>query len=86
NLAFIGGPAQYHSPSSTPEALDQGSVQHIGAQALETADALLRAPTLPQATRNSVYSDVFGLGVLRHGPQTGWGLLGLAFALTAFAA
>ncbi|MBB1180021.1 peptidase M20 [Pseudomonas sp. FW305-3-2-15-E-TSA4] len=86
NLAFIGRPAQYHSPSSTPEALDQGSVQHIGAQALETADALLRAPTLPQATRNSVYSDVFGLGVLRHGPQTGWGLLGLAFALTAFAA
>lgn len=86
NLAFLGRPAQYHSPGSTPEALDQGSVQHIGAQALETADALLRAPTLPQATRNSVYSDVFGLGVLRHGPQTGWGLLGLAFALTAFAA
>jgi hypothetical protein len=86
NLAFIGRPAQYHSPSSTPEALDQGSVQHIGAQALETADALLRAPTLPQATRNSVYSDVFGLGVLRHGPQTGWGLLALALGLTAFAA
>jgi Peptidase family M28 len=86
NLAFIGRPAQYHSPSSTPEALDQGSVQHIGAQALETADALLRAPTLPQATRNSVYSDVFGLGLLRHGPETGWGLLGLALGLTAFAA
>ncbi|WP_281684103.1 efflux RND transporter permease subunit, partial [Thalassobaculum salexigens] len=86
NLAFIGRPAQYHSSSSTPEALDQGSVQHIGAQALETADALLRAPTLPQATRNLVYSDVFGLAVLRHGPETGWGLLGLALGLTAFAA
>ncbi|NBB64680.1 M20/M25/M40 family metallo-hydrolase [Pseudomonas sp. ODNR1LW] len=86
NLAFLGRPAQYHSPGSTPEALDQGSVQHIGAQALEAADALLRAPSLPQATQNAVYSDVFGLGVLRHGPQTGWGLLGLAFALTAFAA
>src|SRR5690606_41744050 len=43
NLAFIGRPALYHSPEATPEALDQGSVQHIGSQALETADALLRA-------------------------------------------
>ncbi len=86
NLAFIGRPAQYHSPGSTPDALDQGSVQHIGAQALETADALLRAPTLPQATRNLVYSDVFGLGLLRHGAETGWGLLALALGLTAFAA
>jgi hypothetical protein len=86
NLAFIGRPAQYHSPSSTPDALDQGSVQHIGAQALETADALLRAPVLPQATRNAVYADVFGLAVLRHGPEAGWGLLGLGFVLTGFAA
>ncbi|OGN49759.1 MAG: peptidase M20 [Caulobacterales bacterium RIFOXYB1_FULL_67_16] len=86
NLAFLGRPAQYHSPGSTPDALDQGSVQHIGAQALETADALLRAPRLPQATQNAVYSDVFGLAVLRHSPQAGWGLLGLAVGLTAFAA
>ncbi|MFN7128958.1 MAG: M20/M25/M40 family metallo-hydrolase [Brevundimonas sp.] len=86
NLAFIGRPAQYHSPSSTPDALDQGSVQHIGAQALETADTLLRARVLPQATRNAVYADVFGLGVLRHGPDAGWGLLGLALLLTGFAA
>ncbi|MDP8915790.1 MAG: M28 family peptidase, partial [Pseudomonadota bacterium] len=28
NWAFIGRPAQYHQPSSTPENLDQGSVQH----------------------------------------------------------
>ncbi|EHN76781.1 Peptidase family M20/M25/M40, partial [Streptomyces coelicoflavus ZG0656] len=49
-------------------------------------DALLRAPTLPQATRNLVYSDVFGLGLLRHGAETGWGLLALALGLTAFAA
>jgi hypothetical protein len=41
---------------------------------------------LPKATQNAVYADVFGLGVLRHGPGTGWRLLGLAFLLTGFAA
>mgnify|MGYP000321252904 CR=1 FL=1 len=78
NLAFIGRPEQYHAPASTPEALDQGSVQHIGSQALETADALLRAPALPAATANLVYSDLFGRVVIGHPPVIGWGLLGLA--------
>ncbi|WP_395944936.1 M20/M25/M40 family metallo-hydrolase [Brevundimonas sp.] len=86
NLAFLGRPSQYHSPSSTPDALDQGSLQHIGSQALEAADAFLRAPVLPRATANAVYADVFGLGVVRHGPGTGWILLGAAGLLTAFAA
>ncbi|TFW14647.1 M20/M25/M40 family metallo-hydrolase [Brevundimonas intermedia] len=86
NLAFIGRPAQYHSPSSTPDALDQGSLQHIGSQALETADAFLRAPTLPQATQNAVYADVFGLSVVRHPPAVGWVLLIVAGLATAFAA
>ncbi|MBU4135354.1 MAG: M20/M25/M40 family metallo-hydrolase, partial [Alphaproteobacteria bacterium] len=78
NLAFIGRPEQYHAPVSTPEALDQGSVQHIGSQALETADALLRAPALPAATQNIVYADLFGRVVIGHPPVMGWGLLGLA--------
>jgi hypothetical protein len=78
NLAFIGRPEQYHAPVSTPDALDQGSVQHIGAQALETADALLRAPALPAATENIVYADLFGRVIVGHAPVIGWGLLGLA--------
>lgn len=78
NLAFIGRPEQYHAPVSTPDALDQGSVQHIGSQALETADALLRAPALPAATANLVYADLFGRVVVGHPPVMGWGLLGLA--------
>ena len=86
NLAFIGRPAQYHAPSSTPQALDQGSVQHIGSQALEMADDLLRAPTLPQATQNAVYADVFGLFVVQHSPMIGWLLLTVAALATAFAA
>ncbi|WP_372708087.1 M20/M25/M40 family metallo-hydrolase [Brevundimonas sp.] len=79
NMAFIGRPEQYHTAASTPEALDQGSVQHIGSQALETADALLRAPALPAATANLVYADLFGRVILGHPPVMGWGLLGLAF-------
>lgn len=79
NLAFIGRPEQYHAAVSTPEALDEGSVQHIGSQALETADALLRSPALPATTANVVYADLFGRVVLGHPPVMGWALLGLAF-------
>ena len=79
NLAFIGRPAQYHADASTPDALDQGSVQHIGSQALETSDALLRARALPAATHNLVYADLFGQVIVGHAPATGWLLLGLAF-------
>lgn len=79
NLAFIGRPAQYHADASTPDALDQGSVQHIGSQALEMTDALARAPALPAATSNLVYADLFGRVIVGHAPATGWLLLGLAF-------
>lgn len=85
NLAFQGRPAQYHSPSSTPDALDQGSVQHIGSQALEATDLLLRTPALPRATQDRVFSDILGLGVIGHAPQTGWTLFAIALGLTAFA-
>lgn len=85
NLAFIGRPHQYHSPAATPDALDQGSLQHIGSQALEVADAWLRAPTLPQATKNVVYADLFGLTVVRHPPMVGWALLALAALATGLA-
>ena len=75
NLAFIGRPDQYHAEASTPDALDQGSVQHIGSQALEMADALLRAEVLPVQTRDTVYADVFGRVVIGHDPVWGWSLL-----------
>lgn len=86
NFAFIGRPSQYHSPTSTPEALDQGAVQSIGSQALEVTDALLRAPTLPQAGEDRVYADVLGRVFVSHAPGTGWILLTLSVGLLAFAA
>ncbi|QTC91546.1 M20/M25/M40 family metallo-hydrolase [Brevundimonas goettingensis] len=85
NLAFIGRPAQYHSPTSTPDALDQGSVQHIGSQALEAADALLRAPALPARGESRVYADVLDHLIVAHAPATGWILIGLTAALFLFA-
>jgi len=85
NLAFIGRPEQYHAAVSTPAALDEGSVQHIGSQTLEMADALLRAPALPRATANLVYADLFGRVVIGHPPVLGWALLGLAFAALGLA-
>ena len=84
NLAFIGRPDQYHLPAATPDALDQGSLQHIGSQALEVTDAWLRAPTLPRATQNAVYADLFGLTVVRHPPVAGWALLAVAALATGF--
>lgn len=86
NFAFIGRPEQYHAATATAAALDQGSVQHIGSQALESADALLRTPTLPVADGNLVYSDILGWFVLMHTPATGWLLLALTAALGGLAA
>lgn len=85
NLAFIGRPEQYHAPASTPEALDAGSVQHIGSQALEAADALLRSPVLPARAGDAVYADLFGRMVVSHPPALGWALFGAAAILLGFA-
>ncbi|WP_447911082.1 M28 family peptidase [Brevundimonas bullata] len=86
NFAFIGRPAQYHSADATPENLDKGGLQHIGSQALEAADALLRAPALPAKGPNTVYADVFGRWMLSHSAATGWALIGLTALLGGFAA
>lgn len=84
NLAFIGRPEQYHAHSA-PETLDRGALQHIGSQALESADALLRAETLPVAAADTVYADLFGRIIVRHPPAAGWILLAAAAALLAAA-
>lgn len=86
NFAFIGRPAQYHSADATPANLDQGALQHLGSQALEAADALLRAPALPARGSNTVYADVFGRLMLSHSTATGWLLLGLTALFGGFAA
>ena len=86
NFAFIGRPEMYHAPASTPEVLDRGSVQHIGSQALESADTLLRAPALPVATTSAVYADLFGRVLVHYPPSVGWLLWGLAALMLGVAA
>ena len=85
NWAFIGRPAQYHEPSSTPENLDVGSLQHTGDQVLPVARALLAAEQLPGPTPNAVYSDVLGTFLIAYPPWAGWLVLAAAFVLAALA-
>jgi len=85
NIAFVGRPGHYHTPASTPEALDAGALQHLGSQGLEVADALLRTSAFRAATTDVVYSDVLGLGVIAYPPAVGWPVLGLAIALLGLA-
>jgi len=86
NFAFIGRPALYHTPEATPDNLDQGALQHIGSQALETTEALLSAETLPTGGQNAVYGDVLGRFLIVHAPGFGWVLLALTAGLGGFAA
>ncbi len=86
NLAFIGRQFDYHSPSSTVAALDKGSVQHMGDEALGPALALAFSPALPARSPDLVYGDVFGWGVIAYSPVQGWLLIALAAVLLVVAA
>lgn len=84
NYAFIGRQFDYHSPTSTPANLDQGSVRSMGDQALAAASELAFAETLPAAAPDAVYSGTFGDHVLAYPAWGGWialliaaGLIGL---------
>ncbi len=85
NFAFIGRQIDYHAPSSTPEALDQGSVQSTGAQALAIARAVGFADALPKVAPDVVYSHAFGDLVLAYPAAGGWGVLAAAAALLVVA-
>ena len=78
NFAFIGRPWLYHSPKATPEALDQGALQDMGAQVLDLTRALLRAEPLPGKAADVVFFDVFGLGLLVYPVWVGWLMIAYA--------
>ena len=75
NYAFIGRQFDYHSPSSTVAALDEGSVQHMGQQALPTVEALAFDPTLPERAPDMTYGSVLGNHLIAYPAQAGWLLL-----------
>lgn len=80
NFAFIGRPGQYHSPTATPDALDQGAVQDMGRQVLDLTRALLAAPALPGRAPDRVFFDVFGLIFVSYAVWVGWLLLAVGAA------
>ena len=83
NYAFIGREADYHSPSSTPATLSGGTLQHLGNEALAMTTALMANPALPGKSADPIYAQTFGSQVLTYPVVAGWGVLALAFAMTA---
>jgi len=80
NYAFIGRQFDYHSPSSTPAALDIGSLQHMGQQVSPTAVALAFGP-LPDRAPDVIYGNLlFGL-TAAYPPWAGWLILAGCAAL-----
>ena len=86
NFAMIGRPQLYHSPKATPDALDQGALQDMGAQVLDLTRALLVAEPLPGKAADVVFFDVFGLFLLVYPAWAGWAMLAVAAAGLVFAA
>jgi hypothetical protein len=74
NYAFIGRQFDYHSPSATPRALDQGALQHMGAQVLPTATALAFGP-LPGRAPDVVYGNLVGDLTAAYPAAFGWGVI-----------
>jgi hypothetical protein len=75
NFAFIGKQFDYHSPTSTTENLDKGSLQHMGDQALAATRAAAFAKVLPAKAPDAVYAQTFGGHLLAYPAWAGWGVL-----------
>ncbi len=82
NFAFAGLEFDYHSPSSTPQMLDQGAVQHMGDQALAITRALADGETLPAKGPDAAYSDLLGKMVIAYPAVLGgWVLFALSILI-----
>lgn len=77
NIAFIGRSGLYHSPLSTPEHLDRGSLNQMLGHTHALALTLAGAQTLPQQARDAVFFDIFGLGTVVYAAWFGWIMLAL---------
>ena len=86
NFAFIGRASQYHSPTATPDALDQGALQDMGRQVLDLTRALIDAPALPGSAPDRVFFDAFGLFFVDYPGWVGWFILAIGVAGYAAAA
>lgn len=72
NIANLGGAEYYHSPKIDAEALDEGTLQHMGSQGLDLTRALLSAQDLPAKKPDATFFDLFGLFTVIYAPFWGW--------------
>ncbi|MFN4176240.1 M20/M25/M40 family metallo-hydrolase [Phenylobacterium sp.] len=72
NFAFIGRQFDYHSVTSTPAHLDQGSLQEMGDQVLAATVAAAYAPSLPAKAPNAAHSQVPGGLFVAYPAWAGW--------------
>ena len=87
NFANIGRAQYYHSPKITADALDRGTVQHLGSQGLDLVRALATAGDLPAPQPDATFFDLYGFFTLIYAPVWGWvflliGIAGSIFSLT----
>lgn len=86
NYAFLDHQFEYHSPTSTPETLDVGTLQDMGQQVLATAKEIAFSPALPARTPDLVYSQALAGVLLAYPAWVGWLILVVSAGLIAFAA
>jgi hypothetical protein len=77
NYAWLGRAFDYHSPTSTPAALDRHALQDMGDQVLAAASSLAFAAALPPRAPDKVYGQVFGDLLVAYPPLFGWALIAL---------
>lgn len=86
NYAFIGRQFDYHAASSTPAALDEGSLQHMGEQVLSAARTVAGSRALPAKAADATYADILGGFVVAYPSWAGWLVLIVALGLVGLAA
>ncbi len=81
NFAVLGRAWTYHSPLSTPRAVDPNAIQDMGEQVLALSAALAFAPELPARTANAAFSDLLGQAMIVYPAAGGWAILLVATCL-----
>lgn len=75
NFAMIGNETRYHSAGDDLDALNLGSLQHMGDQALALATKL--SAGMPQASGQRIFMDLLGAELIQMPQWLGLALLGL---------
>ncbi|TZG27730.1 M20/M25/M40 family metallo-hydrolase [Sphingomonas montanisoli] len=81
NIAPLDRAWTYHSPLSTPAALDPGTLQDMGDQTLGVIRAMAFASDLPAREPDAAFADLMGRWMIVYPVGWGWAVLGVALLL-----